>query len=76
MDEVAAAIRRKTGTAISRSAMLRAIAGAVLFYYEDWLNCRSEAELQQMIARRLQLGALPKPHGRSATRTQAHERQQ
>jgi hypothetical protein len=54
LDEIAAAIRRNTGQCVSRSAMIRAIATALLPYYADWLQCRSEAQIQQMITRRLQ----------------------
>ena len=56
IDEVAAAVRRNTGHSISRSAMIRAITTAVLAYYKDWLECRSEAEIQKMVSRRLQVG--------------------
>jgi hypothetical protein len=56
MDEIAAAIRRQTGTVISRSAMLRAIAAAVLPYYPEWLDCQSTVEIQQRIAIRLGRG--------------------
>ncbi len=44
MDEIAAAIRRNKGAVISRSAVLRAIAAAVLPYYQDWLYCTAAAE--------------------------------
>ena len=56
MDEITAAVRRESGTVISRSAMLRAIAAAVLPCYMDWLDCRSTVELQQRIATRLGTG--------------------
>lgn len=56
MDEITAAIRRQSGTVISRSAMLRAIAAAVLPCYLDWLDCRSTIQLQHRIARRLGTG--------------------
>ena len=56
IDEIAAAVRRKTGHSISRSAMIRAITTAALPYYKDWLECRSEAEVQRMVSKRLQVG--------------------
>ena len=49
MDEIAAAIRRQTGAVISRSAMLRAIAAAVLPCYPDWLDSASAADLQKKL---------------------------
>jgi hypothetical protein len=54
LDEIAAAIRRHTGKSISRWAMFRAIADAVLPLYPDWFASRSEDELQERI--RLQIG--------------------
>jgi hypothetical protein len=46
-DEVAIAIRRRTGQAISRSAMIRAIIHPVLAYHQHWLNCESEHQLPE-----------------------------
>jgi|SRR3954462_3211616 hypothetical protein len=54
MDEIAAAIRRNTGAVVSRSAMVRAIAAAVLPCYPDWLACKCATDLQKQIERRLQ----------------------
>ena len=56
MDEIAAAIRRNTGVAISRSALLRAIATPTLPCFEDWLHCTSVGDVQKHIARRLRTG--------------------
>jgi hypothetical protein len=53
MDEVAAGIRRNTGASISRSAMLRTMISALTPYFREWLLCGSEAELMQLISRRL-----------------------
>ena len=39
MDGDSSPIRHNKGTVISRSTMLRAIAAAVLPYYQDWLYC-------------------------------------
>jgi hypothetical protein len=53
LDEVAIHIRRRTGRAISRSAMIRAIVNPVLAYHQNWLNCESEMQLRQTIANQL-----------------------
>src|SRR4051812_14731912 len=54
MDEIAAAIRRNAGAVVSRSAMVRAIAAAILPCYPDWLDCKCATDLQKQIERRLQ----------------------
>jgi hypothetical protein len=56
MDEITATIRRNTGVVISRSALLRAVAGATLPYYNDFTDCRSVVDLQNQIAKRLRTG--------------------
>jgi hypothetical protein len=71
MDEVAAGIRRNTGTSISRSAMLRTMISAMTPYFREWLHCGSEAELMQLITRRLQAGSVPQqPHQPDTRRPQ------
>jgi hypothetical protein len=57
LDEVAAEIRRESGGCISRSAMLRAILSALKPYAEDWLKCRTETEVKEVIAFRLRVGS-------------------
>jgi hypothetical protein len=61
IDEIAADIRRRTGHALTRSAMLRAIADAVLPYFPEWANCRSEEELRELVARRMRGATQPAP---------------
>ena len=56
LDQVAIAIRRRTGRALSRSAMIRAIVNPVLPYHQNWLSCESESELRQEIANQLSRG--------------------
>ena len=56
LDQVAIAIRHRTGQAFSRSAMIRAIIQPVLFYYQDWLTCESEQQLRQTITNQLMRG--------------------
>jgi hypothetical protein len=53
LDQVAIVIRRRTGRALSRSAMIRAIITPVLQYHPHWLNCESERQLQQTVANQL-----------------------
>jgi hypothetical protein len=57
LDEVAAEIRRETGGCISRSAMLRAMISALTPYAEEWLKCRTETEVEQVMAIRLRVGS-------------------
>jgi hypothetical protein len=57
LDEAAAEIRRETGGCISRSAMLRAMISALTPYAEDWLKCRTETEVKEVIAIRLRVGS-------------------
>lgn len=56
LDEMSAAIRRNTGVAISRSAVLRALATAALPHRNQWLRCRSEEHLVQRVAQVLNVG--------------------
>jgi hypothetical protein len=53
LDQVAIHIRRNTGRAISRSAMIRAILSPVLKYHQQWLSCESEQQLRQSVANQL-----------------------
>ena len=57
LDEISAAIRRNTGQAVSRSAILRALAAASLPYGEGWLRCRSEQQITQLVGRLLHIGS-------------------
>jgi hypothetical protein len=57
LDEVAAEIRRETGGCISRSAILRAMMSALKPYAEDWLKCRTEAELKEVMSLRFRIGS-------------------
>jgi hypothetical protein len=66
LDEVTAAMRRNTGGAISRSAMLRAMMSALKPYFEDWLKCRTEADVKELIARRLRVGSQAQLQPRAA----------
>ena len=56
LDQVAINIRRRTGYAISRSAMVRAIIDPVLRYNQQWANCESEQQLRQIVANQLMQG--------------------
>lgn len=56
LDQVAIHIRRNTGRAISRSAMIRAILNPVLRYHQQWLSCESEQQLRQTVANQLMRG--------------------
>jgi hypothetical protein len=53
IDELALAIRRSTGSAISRSAMVRAMIAALLPYRKEWLNVTSETGLKNILSMRL-----------------------
>ncbi len=53
LDELASAIRRNTGKTISRSALIRAMTKALKPLYMEWLNCRSEADIERMVRARL-----------------------
>jgi hypothetical protein len=53
LDELASAIRRNTGKTVSRSALIRAMTKALTPLYKEWLNCRSEQEVERMIRERL-----------------------
>ena len=57
LDEISASIRRNTGQAVSRSAILRALAAASLPYGEGWLRCRSEQQITQLVGRLLHIGS-------------------
>ena len=57
LDEISAAIRRNTGRAISRSAILRALTTAALPYGEGWLRCRSERQIIEIVGRLFQIGS-------------------
>jgi hypothetical protein len=57
LDEISAAIRRNTAQAVSRSAILRALTSACLPHGEDWLRCRSEQQIAQLVSRLLHIGS-------------------
>ena len=57
LDVVAVEIRRETGGCISRSAILRAMISALTPYAEEWLKCRTETEVKEVIAIRLRVGS-------------------
>src|SRR3954449_9391255 len=57
LDEVSAEIRRETGGCLSRSAILRAMISALTAYAEDWLKCRTETEVKEVISLRLRIGS-------------------
>lgn len=61
LDEVTAAIRRNTGGSVSRSAMLRAMMSALRPYYANWLKCRTEADVKEVIALQLRAGLQQHP---------------
>ena len=56
LDQIALDMRRNSGHAISRSAIVRALICAALPYFEEWLHCESEEELCHALARRLLSG--------------------
>ena len=58
LDGAAANIRRNTGVAISRSAMLRAILSAVLPFRQEWSRCQSAMDVEQKITNRLRADEL------------------
>jgi len=58
LDQIAIDIRRATGYAISRSAMIRAILSAVLKYHQRWPACESEQDLQNAIETQLVRGII------------------
>ena len=53
MDEMAADMRRRTGCAISRSALIRAIVMAVGESFPELVYCRSERQLYERLKQRL-----------------------
>ena len=53
LDEIAAAIRRETGSAISRSSLVRAMAMAAAESHREFLDCSSEREIRDKLVRRL-----------------------
>ena len=55
MDNLSVTIRRHTGKAVSRSAMIRAIVSAALPHHSEWLTCGSEAEIRETIAKKMDL---------------------
>ena len=69
LDEVAVEIRRETGGCISRSAILRAMMSALKPYFEDWLKCRTEADIKEVIALRLRAGSQPQQPKAAQTQT-------
>jgi len=69
LDEVAVEIRRETGGCISRSAILRAMISALTPYAEEWLKCRTETEVKEVIAIRLRVGSQAQ-HQPKAAQTQ------
>src|SRR4051812_37034559 len=66
LDEVAAEIRRETGGCISRSALLRAMISALKPYSEDWLKCRIETEVKEVMSLRLRIGLQPQQPPKAA----------
>jgi hypothetical protein len=64
LDEISAAIRRNTGHAVSRSALLRAMATATLPFGKDWLRCRTEDQVTQLINRLMVIGSTLNPHAK------------
>jgi hypothetical protein len=57
LDEISAAIRRNTGQAVSRSAILRALASACLLYGENWRRCRSEQHIAACVGQLIGVGS-------------------
>ena len=55
LNEISAGIRRRTAKSISRSALIRALISALPPYYQSFLDCRTEADIRQKIARTLEL---------------------
>ncbi len=53
LDEVSAAIRRRTGAAISRSALVRAMIAALSHVELSLSDCDSEVALRERIVARL-----------------------
>ena len=53
LDEIAAALRRDTGSYMSRSDMLREILSAVLPFFPDWGQGTSAEDIGRIIATRL-----------------------
>src|SRR3954471_19693156 len=56
LDEAAAAIRRGSGKAISRSAIMRAIVTAAVACFPAWVACQSEDEICQTLLTQLLRG--------------------
>ena len=56
LDEVSAAIRRKTGAAISRSALVRATITAMSKSALDLSGCNSEDAVREVVVARLNSG--------------------
>jgi hypothetical protein len=53
LDEIALAIRRKSGAVISRSAMIRAFIAAALPHRDWWLHAKSEESLRESVSLRM-----------------------
>ena len=53
LDEIKAAMRRRTGCAISRSGLIRAIVVAVDNGYPELVSCSSEIQLCEKLRQRL-----------------------
>jgi len=69
LDELASAMRRNTGKTISRSALIRAMTKALTPLYLEWLDCRSEEDIEGMVRARLlppRKGAISVQQGRKA----------
>ena len=64
--EVAVEIRRETGGCISRSAILRAMISALTPYAGEWLKCRTETEIKEVMAIRLRVGSHVHPQPKAA----------
>lgn len=58
LDQLAITIRRTTGCALSRSAIIRAILTPVFKYQRHWPSCRSEEDVQQAVEMQLVRGVL------------------
>ena len=56
LDQLAINMRRTTGCALSRSAIIRAILNAVIKHQRTWPPCESEHDIQQVIETRMVRG--------------------
>ena len=56
LDQLAINMRRTTGSALSRSAMIRAILNAVIKHQREWPACESEQDVQKVVENRMVRG--------------------